>query len=245
MAQTLPLLLVPGLLCSARLYSAQITALWPHGQVAVADHRRDDTMEAIAVRILADAPPRFALAGLSMGGTLTCWLAAHHPEIAGIVCVNPAVEPPAESFMDIFQGSLDSGLETIPGIGNDVADPDSIGPLISTVVKTFGPIDILVNNAGIYEFGPLEAITPDHFHKQFNLNVLGLLLVTQAAVAHFTVAPRAATDDDLQAGFTGELYELAQVLVSVPGPLVFNLLVVDPENIGGDDVDAASAKPRR
>ena len=67
----------------------------------------------------------------------------------------------------------------------NVADPDSIGPLISTVAKTFGPIDILVNNAGIYEFGPLEAVTPDHFHKQFNINVLGLLLVTQAAVAQF------------------------------------------------------------
>ena len=68
---------------------------------------------------------RVVVAGLSMGGTLTCWLAARHPEIAGIVCVNPAVEPPAESFMDIFQGSLDEGLETIPAIGNDVADPDS------------------------------------------------------------------------------------------------------------------------
>jgi 3-oxoacyl-[acyl-carrier protein] reductase len=67
----------------------------------------------------------------------------------------------------------------------NVADPDSIGPLIKTVVTTFGPIDVLVNNAGIYEFGPLETITPDHFHKQFNLNVLGLLLVTQAAVAQF------------------------------------------------------------
>ena len=67
----------------------------------------------------------------------------------------------------------------------NVADPDTIGPLIKTVVTAFGPIDILVNNAGIYEFGPLETITPDHFHKQFNLNVLGLLLVTQAAVAQF------------------------------------------------------------
>jgi len=45
-----------------------------------------------------------------------------------------------------------------------------------------------VNNAGIYEFGPLEAITPEHFHKQFNTNVLGLLLVTQAAVPHFNSA---------------------------------------------------------
>lgn len=70
----------------------------------------------------------------------------------------------------------------------NVADPDSIGPLISKVVREFGPIDILVNNAGIYEFGPLEQITPDHFHRQFNLNVLGLLLVTQAAVAQFNPA---------------------------------------------------------
>jgi 3-oxoacyl-[acyl-carrier protein] reductase len=68
----------------------------------------------------------------------------------------------------------------------NVADPDSIGGLIATVVKQLGPIDILVNNAGIYEFAPLGAITPEHFHKQFDLNVLGLLLTTQAAVAQFS-----------------------------------------------------------
>lgn len=68
MPSTLPLLLVPGLLCSARLYVAQVAGLWPHGPVMVADHRRDADMGAIAARILAHAPPRFALAGLSMGG---------------------------------------------------------------------------------------------------------------------------------------------------------------------------------
>jgi len=67
----------------------------------------------------------------------------------------------------------------------NVGDPDSIGPLVATVVRELGPIDILVNNAGIYEFGPLEQITPEHFHRQFNVNVLGLLLVTKEAVAHF------------------------------------------------------------
>jgi 3-oxoacyl-[acyl-carrier protein] reductase len=67
----------------------------------------------------------------------------------------------------------------------NVADPDSIGPLVNSVVKQLGPISILVNNAGIYEFGPLEAVTPEHFHKQFNVNVLGLLLTTQAAVRNF------------------------------------------------------------
>jgi 3-oxoacyl-[acyl-carrier protein] reductase len=67
----------------------------------------------------------------------------------------------------------------------NVGDPASIQPLVDAVATQLGPIDILVNNAGIYEFGPLEQITPEHFHKQFNINVLGLLLVTQAAVARF------------------------------------------------------------
>ena len=70
----------------------------------------------------------------------------------------------------------------------NVSEPASIQPLIDTVATQLGPIDVLVNNAGIYEFGPLEAITPEHFHKQFNTNVLGLLLVTQAAVPHFNSA---------------------------------------------------------
>src|SRR5688500_12504517 len=51
---------------------------------------------------LASRCEKVVVAGLSMGGTITCWLAANHPEIAGIVVVNPAVEPPAESFLDIF-----------------------------------------------------------------------------------------------------------------------------------------------
>jgi len=67
----------------------------------------------------------------------------------------------------------------------NVSDPDSIAGLVANVVKELGPIDILVNNAGVYEFAPLEQVTPEHFHKQFNLNVLGLLLTTQAAVAQF------------------------------------------------------------
>jgi pimeloyl-ACP methyl ester carboxylesterase len=68
MASALPLVLVPGLPCSARLYLPQIPALWPFGPVTVADHRRDDDIAAIAKRILDAAPPRFALVGLSFGG---------------------------------------------------------------------------------------------------------------------------------------------------------------------------------
>ncbi len=68
MSESLPVVLIPGLLDSARLYAAQIPELWRRGPVMVADHTRDDSMGAIARRILANAPARFALAGLSMGG---------------------------------------------------------------------------------------------------------------------------------------------------------------------------------
>ena len=72
---------------------------------------------------LAGRVDKVVVAGLSMGGTLTCWLAAAHPEIAGIVCVNPAVEPPAESFIEMMQATLDAGIDRIPGIGSDIAMP--------------------------------------------------------------------------------------------------------------------------
>jgi 3-oxoacyl-[acyl-carrier protein] reductase len=67
----------------------------------------------------------------------------------------------------------------------NLGDPDAIGPLVSKVAKELGPISTLVNNAGVYEFGPIEAVTPEHFHRQFNVNVLGLILTTQAALQHF------------------------------------------------------------
>src|SRR5947209_5660438 len=68
MPESLPIVLIPGLNCSPRLYAPQISELWRFGPVSIANHARDDTMAAIAKRILDDAPPRFALAGLSMGG---------------------------------------------------------------------------------------------------------------------------------------------------------------------------------
>lgn len=80
MAAPLPLLLVPGLGCSARLYAAQIAALWRFGPIIVADHTRDETMDAIAKRILHNAPPRFALAGLSMGGFISFAMMRLAPE---------------------------------------------------------------------------------------------------------------------------------------------------------------------
>ncbi len=64
----------------------------------------------------------------------------------------------------------------------DVSNPTDILKLFTETKKSYGKLDILVNNAGVYDFQPLGDITPEHFHKQFDLNVLGLLLTTQEAV---------------------------------------------------------------
>ncbi len=68
MTEPLPVVLIPGLLCSPRLYGEQLPELWRFGSLVLADHTRDDSVAAIARRILTAAPPRFALVGLSMGG---------------------------------------------------------------------------------------------------------------------------------------------------------------------------------
>jgi 3-oxoacyl-[acyl-carrier protein] reductase len=67
----------------------------------------------------------------------------------------------------------------------DVAKEGDVRRLFAEARKAFGRVDILVNNAGIYEFAPLENVTAEHFHKQFDLNVLGLLLATREAAAQF------------------------------------------------------------
>ncbi|KQV56151.1 MULTISPECIES: alpha/beta fold hydrolase [unclassified Caulobacter] len=66
-----PILLIPGLLCSEEIFAPQLPALWPHGPVTIAQTLAGDTIADMAARILADAPPRFALVGVSMGGYLS------------------------------------------------------------------------------------------------------------------------------------------------------------------------------
>ena len=90
------------------------------------------------------------------------------------------------------QAGADKTVEEIKAAGGkaiavkaSVAVPAEIEHLVAEGVKAFGKVDILVNNAGVYQFAPLEEITPKFFHRQFDINVLGLLLTTQAAVKHF------------------------------------------------------------
>jgi len=69
-------------------------------------------------------------------------------------------------------------------VRGDVSKAADAQGIIATAIRTYGRLDILVNNSGIYGFGALEAITEEDFHRQFNVNVLGLLLTTQAAAKH-------------------------------------------------------------
>ncbi|XUM21340.1 SDR family NAD(P)-dependent oxidoreductase [Bradyrhizobium oligotrophicum S58] len=73
-------------------------------------------------------------------------------------------------------------------VGGNLADANQVKSVVAETVKALGPIDILVNNAGVYAFAPLDGITPEHFHSQFDVNVLGLLLVSQEAARHFNPA---------------------------------------------------------
>ncbi len=89
------------------------------------------------------------------------------------------------------QSGADKVVEAITGGGGkaiavkgDVSKAADAEGLVDQAIKAFGRLDILVNNSGVYEFAPLEAITEEGFHRIFNINVLGLLLVTQAAAKH-------------------------------------------------------------
>ena len=70
---------------------------------------------------LAARCDRVVVSGLSMGGSLSCWLATRHPEIAGLALINPMVDPPAEDFQAMIRTLLDEGTEVAPGIGSDIA----------------------------------------------------------------------------------------------------------------------------
>src|SRR5258708_8937079 len=72
----------------------------------------------------------------------------------------------------------------VVAVQGDVSNAADAQGIVQAAIKNYGRLDILVNNSGVYEHAPIEDITEEHFHRQFNINVLGLLLATQAAVKH-------------------------------------------------------------
>lgn len=132
----------------------------------------------------------------------------------------------------------------------NLADPDSIGPLVKTVAEKLGPIAVLVNNAGVYEFGPIETITPAHYHKMFDLNVLGLLLTTQAALKHFSadggsiinvgsVAAGGIGGGSVYSATKGAVDSISTALAQELGPRRIRVNSVNPGMIVTEGVQAA------
>ena len=121
-AQGLPVVLVPGLTCTGRLFREQIPPLWQFGRVTIADHRRDDSVQKIAERILATAPPRFALAVLSMGGFIAFEIMRQAPNrIAKLALLDTSARPgtpeQSERRLALMRLSSEGRFAQIPELG--------------------------------------------------------------------------------------------------------------------------------
>ena len=125
----------------------------------------------------------------------------------------------------------------------DVAKKKDIERLFAETKKAFGKVDILVNNAGVYDFKPLEEVTESEFHREFNTNVLGLLLATQEAVKHFgaeggnvinvsSVASSVTPPNSaIYTGTKGAVDAITQALAKELGPRKIRINAVNPGGV--------------
>jgi 3-oxoacyl-[acyl-carrier protein] reductase len=132
----------------------------------------------------------------------------------------------------------------------NLAEPNSIGPLVEKTAAELGPIDVLVNNAGIYNFGPIESVTAESFNKQFNVNVLGLLLTTQAALPKFnpkggsiinigSVAASGVPGASIYSGTKGAVNSITVALSKELGPKQIRVNALNPGMVETEGVHAA------
>jgi 3-oxoacyl-[acyl-carrier protein] reductase len=124
-------------------------------------------------------------------------------------------------------------------VGGDVSKKIDAEAIIDAAIQSFGHLDVLVNNSGVYAFTPLEDITEDIFHKQFNVNVLGLLLVTQAASKHLgegasiinigsTVSRITPPNSAVYTGTKGAVDAITGVLSRELGPRKIRVNTINP-----------------
>jgi len=124
-------------------------------------------------------------------------------------------------------------------VGGDVSKAPEAQGIVDKAVKTYGKLDILVNNSGVYEFAPIEAITEESFHRQFNINGLGLLLTTQAATKHLgegasiinigsVVSRITPPNSSVYTGTKGAVDAITGVLAKELGPRKIRVNTINP-----------------
>jgi 3-oxoacyl-[acyl-carrier protein] reductase len=112
-------------------------------------------------------------------------IARHLAEEGAAVVVNYASSK--DGADRVVADIVAKGLRAIT-VQADIARAADVERLFAETARAFGRLDILVNNAGVYEFRPLDEVTEEHFHRHFDLNVLGVLLASKAAMKHFGAA---------------------------------------------------------
>lgn len=142
----------------------------------------------------------------------------------------------------VVDGIAKGGGKAI-AVQGDVAKKKDIERLFAETKKAFGRLDILVNNAGAYQFAPLEQVTEEEFHREFNINVLGLILATQEAVKHFgpeggSVINISSTATSLNAPMTvvytatkGAVDVITRVLAKELGPKKIRVNAINPGGV--------------
>jgi 3-oxoacyl-[acyl-carrier protein] reductase len=124
-------------------------------------------------------------------------------------------------------------------VGGDVSKAAEVKGIIDSAIKNYGRLDILVNNSGVYEFAPLEAVTEESFHKMFNVNVLGAILTTQAAVKQMSnggsvinigsaVSRLTPPNSSVYTGSKGALDAITGVLSRELGPKKIRVNTINP-----------------
>jgi 3-oxoacyl-[acyl-carrier protein] reductase len=133
----------------------------------------------------------------------------------------------------------------------DVAKKEDVDRLFSEAKKAFDRLDVLVNNAGVYEFSPLEEVTAKHFHRMFDLNVLGLLFASQAAVRQFgpeggsiinissVAATSAPATTSVYSGTKAAVNAITRSLAQELGPRHIRVNSINPGMVETEGVHAA------
>ena len=135
-------------------------------------------------------------------------------------------------------------------VGGDVSKAAEAEGIVAAAIKNYGRLDILVNNSGVYEFAPIEAVTEAQFHKIFNINVLGLILTTQAAVKHLgeggsiinigsVVSRITPPNSSVYTGTKGAVDAITGVLARELGPKKIRVNALNPGMVETEGVHSA------